>query len=212
MRTIAETAIPHIETLLAAAHRDLEVLRNRRSGLEIRGIGRDHLPDDMTLMAFALLGDHERDVVLGQVHGRWAGLQAKGLVYGAIDAASTAELRLLEHIREQTETIGPAWQQLRETVEASEPPREIWRSAARVRGLWGQPARLHFSVRGVSHLLIDPDPVFGLQPALLAIDPEVGYTGSFQFPIDNGTIAISLLHEGGEVYRHVVEAMVAEVA
>jgi hypothetical protein len=33
----------------------------------------------------------------------------------------------------------------------------------------------------------------------------------FEFPLDNGEIRISLLHRGGELYRHVVEAMVEEV-
>lgn len=206
----AETAMPSIETLLAAAHRDLETLRNRCRALEIRGVGRDHLPEDTALMALALLGDHERDGLLARVRGHWAALQSKGLVYGAIEKAATAELRLLAHALPQTEAIGPAWQQLRETGEAPEPPQEIWRSAARVRGLWGQLTRLHFSVQGVSYLLIDPEPIFGLQPALLATDPDVGYTGSFPFPIDNGTITISLLHRSGEVYRHRVEAMVEE--
>jgi len=209
---VLQTPMPRIETLLTATHRDLEALRSRCTALEIRGIGRDHLPEDTALMAFALLGDHERDGLLARVHGQWADLQSRGLVYGAIEAASTAELRLLEHVRDQTEAVAPAWRQLRETVEVPQPPPEVWRSAARVRGLWGQIARLHFSMHGVSHLLIEPDPVFGLQPALLAADPDVAYTGAFPFPIDNGTITISLLHRGGEVYRHVVESLVAEVA
>lgn len=212
MNAAAETVTPRVETLLAAAHRDLDALRERRGALELRGVGSDHLPDDVTLMAFALLGDHERDALRAQVCGRWTALQSKGLVYGAIDEASTAEFRLLEHVRGHTEAIGPAWQQLREAVGAPEPPHDIWRCARRVRGLWGQWARLRFSVRGVSHLLIDPDPIFGLQPALLATDPDAGYTGSLPFPIDNGAITISLLRRGGEVYRHVVEAMVEEVA
>jgi hypothetical protein len=122
------------------------------------------------------------------------------------------EFRLLEHVLEHTESIGPAWQQLREAVTAPEPPHDIWRCARGVRGLWGKLERLHFSMRGVSHVLIQPDPVFGLQPALLATDPDAGYSGSFPLPIDNGAITFSLLRRGGEVYRHVVEAMVEEVA
>jgi hypothetical protein len=212
MNTTAETALPRIEILLAAAHRDLAALHKRRDALTRSGIDRNHLPDDVALMTFALLGDHERDMRLAEVHGDWAALQSKGLVYGAIDAASTAELRLLAVALPQTEIIGSAWQQLREAVEASEPPREIWRCARCVRGFWGQLARLHFSVQGVSHLLIDPDPIFGLQPAFLATDPDDRYSGSFPFPVDNGAITISLLHCSGEVYRHVVEAMVSESA
>lgn len=210
MRTTAETAIPRIETLLAAAHQNLDALRERRTALERSGVGRDHLPDEL-VMAFALLGDHERDTLLAQVRGHWATLQSKGLVHGAIDDATTAELRLIEYVREHTDAIGPVWQQLREVVEAPEPSHDIWRCATRVRGLWGQLAHLHFSMQGVCHLLIDPDPIFGLQPALVAADPDDRHTGSFPFPIDNGAITISLLHRSGEVLRHVVQVMVEEV-
>ncbi len=206
-----ETMMLRIEVLLAAAHPDRDALHERRSALEIRGIGREHLPSDMALMAFALLGDHDRHAQLARVHGQWASLQSKGLVHGAIDEAATAELRLLAHSLPQMEIIAPVWQQFREAVEPSEPPHDIWRCVRRVRGLWGQLARLHFSVQGVSHLLIDPDGIFGLQPTLLATDPNGRYTGSFPVEIDYGAITISLLHRGGEVYRHVVEVMVEEV-
>lgn len=212
MNAATETLTPRIEPLLAAAHGDHDTLRERRAALVRSGIGRDQLPDDLALMAFALLGDHERDERLAELRPHWSALQSKGLVSGPIDASATPILRLLANIREQTEAIGPIWQQLREAVDAPEPPNGAWRSAARVRGLWGQQAQLHFSVRDVEHLLIDPDPVFGLQSALLAVDSNVSHSGSFPFPIDNGMITIRLRHRNGEVYRHVVEVMVEELA
>jgi hypothetical protein len=212
MKAAPGTATPRIETLLDAMHRDLNALHERRSALVRSGIDRNHLPDGVALMAFALLGNHGRDALLAQISGHWASLQSKGLVYGAIDDAPTAELRLLALALPHAEVIGPVWRQLRETAEANEPPREVWRCPTRVRGLWGEEARLHFSLKGVSHLLIAPDPIFGLQPAMLAVDPDGGHTGWFAFPTDNGNITISLLHRSGEVYRHVVEARVGEAA
>jgi hypothetical protein len=201
-----------VEALLAAAHRDRAQLEQRCDALRRSGIAGEHLPDPVTRMAFALLGDHERDALLGALRGHWGSLQSKGLVYGGVDAASTTELRLLAHVRPHTEAIGPLWQQLHEAEQAPEPPHGIWRCARRVRGLWGEPARLHFIMDGMRHLLIDPDPVFGLQPALVATDPNRRNSGWFQFPIDNGAIRISMLHRSGALYRHVVEAMVEELA
>jgi hypothetical protein len=210
-KTNAETRTPRVETLIAAAHRDRAALERRRDALRRSGIGEDHLPDQLTLMSFSLLGDHEREGLLVALREHWAALQSKGLAYGAIDRTSTAELRLLAHVRGHTEAIGTVWQQLLQSEGAPEPPRAIWRCARRVRGLWGEAARLHFRMDGVRNLLIDPDPVFGLQPALVAADPDGQHTGVFEFPLDNGEIRISLLHRGGEMYRHVVEAMVEEV-
>lgn len=204
MSNISPSPTPRVEPLIAAAHRDLVTLRQRREALLRSGIDSDHLPDQVMLMAFALLGDHERERLLRGLRGHWAALQSKGLVYGSIEVATTPELRLMEQVREHADAIGPVWDQLRQADSAPEPPRGVWRSAKRVRGLWGQLARLHFTMDKVRHLLIEPDPVFGLQPTLVAADPQAHHTGLFEFPIDNGTIRITLLHDSGEVYRHLI--------
>ncbi len=212
MTSVSPSPTPRIESLLTAAHRDLMVLQQRREALQRSGIDSDHLPDQVGLMAFALLGDHERDLVLAGLRGYWATLQAKGLVYGPIEEATTAELRLMEQVREPTEAIGPVWDQLHRAEGAPEPPRAVWRSAKRVRGLWGQLAKLYFTTDNVRHLLIEPDPVFELQPTLVAANPDGRHTGLFAFPIENGTIRISLLHGSGEVYRYLVEVQTGEEA
>lgn len=212
MNTTAETATPRIETLLIAAHHDHAVLHERRGALLRSGIGNDHLPDELTLMAFALLGEHERAALLEQVRVHWSVLQSKGLVHGAMDDASTAELRLIAHALPHTRAIGDVWQRLQDAVQTSAPPHGILRCATRVRGLWGQLARLHFSAQDVPHMLIAPDPIFGLQPVLVAAEPGGCLAGAFTFPIDNGAIAISLLHRSGEVFRHMVQAKVEKVA
>ena len=211
MKTTDKTTAPHIETLLAAAHRDRDVLQERRGALLRSGIDSDHLPDELVLMAFALLGDHERDKLLEQVRAHWSELQSKGLAYGTIDDAATTELRLLAHALPHTEAISNVWQRLQDAEQVPEPPHGILRCATRVRGLWGQLARLHFAAQDVQHMLIAPDTVFGLHPALVAAEPSGHMAGAFAFPIDNGAITISLLHRSGEVLRHVVQVMVEEV-
>lgn len=211
MKTTKTTA-PLIEALLVSAHRDLDLLQERRGALLRSGIDNDHLPDELVLMAFVLLGDHGRDKLLGQVRAHWSGLQSKGLAHGAIDDAATAELRLLAHALPHTEVIGNVWQRLQDAEQVPEPPRGILRCATRVKGLWGQLARLHFSAQNVQHMLIAPDTIFGLHPALVAAEPSGHMAGALDFPIDNGAITISLLHRSGEVFRHVVQAMVEELA
>lgn len=211
MNTTAETAIPRIETLLAAAHRNFDALRERRTALERSGVGRDHLPDELELMAFALLGDYERDKQREQVRAHWSDLQSKGLAHGAIDDATTAELRLLKHALPHAQAIGNVWQRLQDAEQAPEPPHGILCCPTHVRGLWGQLVRLHFTVQDVQYMIIAPDTTFDLQRALVAAEPS-GQAGSFVIPINNGAITISLLHRSGEVFRHVVNAMVEEVA
>lgn len=205
----AQTA-PRIEALLAAAHRDRDLVERRCAALERAGIAAEHLPEPLARMAFALLGDHEREALVAALRPHWDGLHAKGLVSGALQQTVTAELRLLAHVREHTDAIGSVWERL-QAADAPEPPRGIWHCARRVRGLWGQPARVHFRMEGIRHLLIEPDPIFGRQSALLAADPDQRQSGSFVIPIDRGAIQISLLHRDGALYRHTVEALVEEV-
>jgi hypothetical protein len=204
-------APPRIEALLTAAHRDRTLLEQRCGALERAGIAAEHLPEPVARMAFALLGDHERETLVADLRTHWGALQAKGLVAGAIQEAATAELRLLVHVREHTEAIGSVWERLQAAGDAPEPPRGIWHCARRVRGLWGEPARVHFRMDGVRHLLIEPDPIFGLQPALMAADPDLRHSGSFQFPVDHGAIRITMLHRSGALYRHTVESMIEEM-
>lgn len=211
MKTASKAPQPRIEALLASAHRDYDSLRERRRALERTGIGSSHLPDDLALMSFALLGSHERGTLLTEIRGYWSTLQSKGLVYGAVDDASTAELRLLQHVQEHAESIGPVWQQLQEAINAPEPPDAIWRCAKYLEGSWGQPARIHFSVQGARYLLIDPDPVFRRQRSLVAANPNTRHTGTFIIPVDNGAVKISLLDRNGQVFRHVIQARVKEM-
>ena len=201
---------PRVETLLTSAQRDLLVLERRRATLIRSGLSEEHLATLDTLMAFALLGDHEREGLLASLRSEWADFQARGLVHGAIDAACTAELRLLSHCREHLDAIGLVWSQLQEAAQAPAPPTRVWRCPRRVRGLWGEPMRVHFQMDGIASLLIDPDPIFGLGSSLLAADPERRHTGSFTFPLDNGEIRVSMLHRDGDVFRHVVEAMLED--
>lgn len=208
--SIPVSPVPFIEILMDEAHRDRGVLLERREALTQSGIDPDHLPDDLALMAFALLGDHDRERLVGELRGDWTGLQSRGLAQGAIEGVATAELRLLAHALAVIDAIGSLWEQLREPGEAPRPPAEVWHGATRIRGLWGEWARLHFSLRDVRHLLIDFDPVFGLQPALLATHPDSGYAGRVGFPIDNGTITLSLLHRSGRVFRQRIEVGIEE--
>jgi hypothetical protein len=84
--TNTEKDTRRIEALLAAAYLDRAALGRRRDALLRSGIGKDNLPDQLTLMSFSLLGDHERDVLLAALREHWAALQAKGLVYGAMES------------------------------------------------------------------------------------------------------------------------------
>ena len=212
MQTDTTNSPPSVEALLNEAHRNRNSLYERRRMLGMRGIDLNHLPDDISLMAFALLGDHEREPLVAELRGEWPDLQTKGLVSGSINAMSTAELRLFIHALEHLETISSVWQQLRNADTAVEPPTVVWDSKRQLNGFWGQPLGLVFWAQNVSHLLIEHDPVFGIQPALMVLDPDLGHSGSFQVPIDNGLITVSLMHRSGDVYRLSISVHIEELS
>jgi hypothetical protein len=202
---------PRAEALIHAAHRCSVRLREGREALVRSGIADDDLPDEVSLMAFALLGDHDRVMLVEQLVPHWSALQSKGLAQGAIEEAVTPDLRLLAHALPHTDAIEDIWHRLGNIALAPAPPREILRCATRVSGCWGQQARLHVSAQDVFFLQIIPDPIFGLQPTLLAARTNGRCAGSFEFPIDEGAITLTLLTRSGEVFRHVVHSKIAEV-
>ena len=211
MSATAGSDVPRVEGLLAAAHRNLELLRKHRSALERSGVDRVHLLADAAMMAFALLGDHSRESVIGELRAHWDGLQARGLAHGPLAAVPTPVLRLLTHALSHVQAIGTISEQLLAVADAPAPPADVWRGANAVSGLWGQRAQLHFTVRDADYVLIDPDRVFGLQPALLALDPDTSNAGSFPVPVDNGEVRMRLRHRDGHVFCQVVQVRVAEV-
>lgn len=203
-------AVLRIESLLVAAHSSLALLQQRRAALANSGIGSDHLVSRTAMMAFALLGDHARQNLLQELRPHWSTLQGKGLAHGSIDVTATPVLRLLAHALPHTQAIGSVWDQLVAVDSPPAPPRGVWKSAATVRGLWGQPARLHFRVTDADYLLIEPDPVFGVQSALLALQADTIHTGSIGIPVDNGDLRMRLRHRDGHVYCQVVNVRVEE--
>lgn len=208
MRNNAHTKAARADALLDDAHRDYAALRDRREALIRFGIGSDHLPNEVTLMAFALLGDHDRADVAADLETHWESLQSKGLVRGAIADLPTPELRLLAHVQPLTDGIEDVWQRLQGAAQVPEAPHGVLRCASRVQGLWGQLARLHFSAKDAAYVLISSDPIFGLQPALLAADRSGQCAGCFSFPVDDGEIRLTLLQRSGDVFRHSVRGVV----
>ena len=208
MNSNAETPTHPVEALLNAAYINLKTLRERHCTLTRSGIDSDHLPREEALMAFCLLGDHERADLLEKIGEHWAILHSKGLVRGEIEVASSPELRLIAHALPFIDAIDDVWQRLSNAELAPEAPQQILRCATGVSGLWGQIARLHFEAQDVLYLLIAPDPIFGLQPALVAAEANGWCVGSFSFSIDTGSITISLLQRSGDLFRHVIHAVV----
>jgi hypothetical protein len=203
---------PRIEELLIEARHSLDVLMERRSTIARSGVDVDHLPDDSSLKAFALLGNHEREDLLDYVREHWPRLISRGLARGPISTSMTAELRLLAHVLPHCGDVADVWQRLESAEPKPEPPMGVLRCPVSIRGAWGRRVELHFVLQHCQHALIAPDPIFCLQPALVAADPSVRYAGKFEFPIERGVITISVMHRDGTVYRKLVEVWVEESA
>lgn len=212
MSTVDAGSAPRVEGLLEAAHRNYRMLCERSGSLTRCGIARDHLPEDVALMAFALLGDHDRAMLVEELSPHWQALHTKGLARASITETTTPELRLLSHSLLLADAVQNVWQRLQEVTDAPGGPRGAIQCAKRVQGLWGQPARLHFSALDVAYLLITPDEVFGLRPALLAAEGSGRCAGYFEFLVDDGDITFILQQRSGEVYRHVVHSVVERLS
>jgi hypothetical protein len=194
---------PRAEVLLEAAHRDVSIVHEHHAALVRAGITADRLPDEVTRMAFALLGGHDRAGVVRELEAHWETLLHKGLARGAIGAAATPLLRLLAHALPATAEIAHVWQRLQAAGDAPAAPPAVFRCASRVEGLWGQPARVHFQADDASYVLIAPDVVFGRQSALVAADASGRCAGYFSVPVEDGTVTCTLLRRNAEIVRHV---------
>jgi hypothetical protein len=210
MTTATAHPRPHIEGLLEAAHEHYAQLREQHAALVRSGIAAECLPDDVGLMAFAALGEHDRASVVRELEGQWETLLHKGLARGALKQAGSPWLRLLVHALPHTAAVEDVWQRLTTAVDARNAGPFELRCASRVQGHWGQLARVHFHAAEAAHLTIVPDPIFGRQPALVAADANGHCAGHFAVPVDAGEVTLTVLRRDGEIVRHVVRFVVAE--
>ena len=197
------------EKILAAAHRDLTRIARICRMLEQAGIHRDVLPTESAQMAFAALGDHQREHLQARLGHEWAQLQEKAIVYKSIATASTAELRLIAHVLPYTKAIATIRDRLCDATD--EPPHGVLSISGSIKGIWGQSARVHFVAKYCTHLLIEPDPIFCLQSSLIAGNPDGQTAGWMELPVENGQVSISLLHRSGSRYRRTISISNQEI-
>ncbi len=118
--------------------------------------------------------------------------------------------RLILHVAPLLASLESLWDRLMhaEDVEPSTP--EQLRCVSRVRGLWGQQARVHFAAADVAHLLIRPAPVFGTESAVLTTGVDGRCHGSFMLPIDDGVVTLTLALRSGELRRHRIAVRIGQ--
>ena len=202
---------PAVELLLQAAHCQLAALRARRKELLAIGMDDAHLPDEGALMAFALLGDHDRKSLLVQLGGAWVDLEERGLAIASMDEAATSELRLLASVLPAAHAIEPVRERMRRAEKLSMPPPGAWRCTRRIQGMRGQMAKIpfaHAKDSGLRYLWIEPAATFVRQPKLWVRPPETGY---FRLPIDDGEIRITMCCRDGRMWRHTIQSRVEGV-
>ncbi len=202
---------PKVERTLVAAHEHLALLR-QRCGELAQDIGDQHLPDEGTLAAFSLLGDHARNSLVQNLQGEiWTALKARGLAYRTAKAASTPELRLLSHVRAYIWAVQPVEARLRGASELPEPPDELWRCTRIVQGARPQRARVHFvsGTPDLRYLLIDPPYSAQERPVLWAWPPASGW---FAIPIDGGSAVLTLMYRDGRMFRMRIQTKMKGIA
>lgn len=200
------TTTPCVNDLLEAIYSNYEALITRTEVLVRSGIRTENLPEESSLKAFALLGDHDRKDLESKLKPHWQLLVSKGLVKGSLKATATPDLRLLTHSLSHTDALESTWERIEKASDIEDASLEVFRCSKRVTGLWGQPARLHFESFGIERALIIPDEVFGLQSAMVTADSSGKLAGSFIFPVDNGEITFKLLHRTGQIFQYIFSA------
>ncbi|MGH9801966.1 MAG: hypothetical protein ACRD82_16515 [Blastocatellia bacterium] len=198
-----EARKPLIETLLQQVHDSFNRLRTLRSRVAVSGIDIDSLPDDVALKAFAILGNHDRAVVVDRISAHLALLAAKGLI-ASTDTARlpTPVLRfyaqieyLLDGVLDISQRIEAgidAWRNGHQTTDGP-----AIRCASSASGLYSQELRLKIHVLGAEWLLVRPEPIFGVAETLLRIDED--YQATVPLSCVEGDILIAAMAASGRV-------------
>lgn len=205
-----EQTSPVIERLLTQAGQHRPALRATRQRLGNCGLSEEQLPNDRQCDVLAALGDWDRHRLIHEhyAHGEFGHLTAIGLARGEIGQCATPLLRLFASVAPHLEGMRTVADRLRNPEAVSVAGLERFACADSAQGHWGQPARIHWRAKSVEYLWIDPDPCFGLAPALIALGSDET-VGDFPISVDEGAIRFRALASDGRVYEHRLAVTVA---
>lgn len=195
--------------LFTAAHDNWNLLQSYRLKLRNVGLREEDLPDSISVQAFALLGEHEKHIVEAKVSSLRSALDAMGLLPAAA-SITTPVMRLMLHVAPLLTSLESLWSRLMNTEQVDDASLAQLRCVSRVRGLWGQRARVHFAAVDTAHVLIRPGVVFSTEPAILTAGSDGRCQGSFTIPIDEGTVTLTLALRNGEMRRHRIAVSIGQ--
>lgn len=199
-----------IEDLLEAAYSAHLQVQLGREALARNGVSRSHLPDERALMAFALLGDHDRVRIATEVEPSWDLLCEKGLAWGKLAETPTCNLRLLAHALPVINEVESLQSRLKRAADIPAAPERLFKCSNSAESVWGRKMTFRFAAEDCACLIIAPDDVFGFQSRRLEAPPSGHLEGSIDIPCENGSIRFTLLTRGGEVYQHVFHCRTQE--
>lgn len=194
---------------LKAVYENWKVLQRYRTLLRNVGLTQEDLPDDVSMQAFALLGVHDRHAVEAEFGRIRSAIDSKGLV-PLIEPIPTPLMRLMLHVAPLWDSVQSLWDRLKDSEQAPQTSPEHLRCVSRVRGMWGQQARVHFAVWDTAHVLIRPAPVFGTQPTMLTVARDGRCNGSFTIPIDDGAVTLTLALRNGDLRCHHIDVSIGQ--
>lgn len=196
---------PRIEALLEQAHANVSALGVARLRLLQRGLSADDLPSEEQLMAYAFLGDHDRDVLLAQLRGTpWQQITDRSLVgHESVEAQTTAMLRLLAHLVPHLPSIDTLADRLATADALAEPQQGL----LRIRGkttpcYWGEPLELQVvASRRVVAMRIHADDSLDVEPLLLRADAAGPIVQDIEVLADEGRLHLTVEDDTGAVFR-----------
>lgn len=207
----------HEQDMASAASRlnriyvDLRLLQEFQSKLLNIGLRQDDLPLQSELQAFVLLGDHDKDELLKAAQPVLSQLAGKGLLMPHAGIVCTPALRLFIHIEPLLDVVESLWERLGTKAEIEPATADnLHCRPDQVIGLWGQQKWVDFAARDVTHVLVQPDTVFTINPALLIADSDNRCAGRFQIPVDMGGVTLTLALSNGELRRHRIAVQIGQ--
>ena len=184
------------------AIRELDLLHQRVLNFLI--IDEIQLPTPAMRKAYALLADHDREIVLNELSSRWFQICEALDLNHDITTHSTPNLRYLSVALNAISQAQPVFGDMFDQRNTALPIPDVtlWRSRKTVSGPYLADAIIEFEVNNCSHILIIPPEESSFEPLLINLPNATAHRGEFELPLMTGDVVVILRQaEIGSLYK-----------
>lgn len=193
------------------AIRELDQLHHRVLTFLI--IDEIQLPTTAMRKAYALLADHDREVVLSELSSRWLQICEALDLNHDVTLHSTPNLRYLSVALNAISEAQPVFSDMFEQRNAALPiPDEaLWRSRKTVSAPYMSEVIIEFSVSNCSHIMIITPDQFNFDPLLITLPEQNCHSAELELPMISGEVVVLLRQaETGTLYKESIKFITEE--